>query len=135
MVVILLPFVGGYALHYLNPRIQDKRDDQEAILAINRHWGGQHMAFTALIAHDMGLKLTDDQFKQIEPILKETAEEVSSANRDCGRKVRDIFMMSRKKMALYLTPTQIAALEALQKRDDEFFKRHDKRAHPGPPHP
>ncbi len=81
------------------------------------------------------LHLTESQYKQIEPILQETAAEVCSAQRECRVRVREMIVSSNRRITAFLTPSQISALEALQKRTDDDFRRHESRRGKRPPEP
>ena len=69
------------------------------------------------------LKLTPEQRHQIEPIVRESVEEISRLQHECGHKIRDAIRASHQKMAAFLKPDQIAELEKIERRHAERFNR------------
>ena len=79
----------------------------------------EDMATGMMNAFKKELSLTEDQVRQIQPIVTETAAQVSEAHRECRRQIGEAFRTSHRRIAIFLSPEQTAALEAWQKRMDE----------------
>ena len=68
------------------------------------------------------LHLTDEQIKQIQPIINETAAEFEGAHYNMTGRVNEIIEKANQRIAPFLTPEQKVLLDELDRQRREQFR-------------
>lgn len=111
--VLLQLLWPGKGLSFYGPRHSHNESPKEREKA--------RLTFEKKITQD--LRLTEEQKRQIFPIMESNANKANAIKEESFRRVREIFTNSQNEMAKYLTPEQSAKLKSSMPRP------------PGPPPP
>ena len=69
------------------------------------------------------LHLTQDQVKEIQPILNDTAAELASVHAATAERISEIIQKSNRRLAQFLTPEQKLLLEEMERERQDFVRK------------
>ena len=116
IVAFLLVFFAGLACGFFGAL-------HSARWMIGHHRGGsvaEHMKQRL----QWQLKLTDEQMKQISPIIDRTASQLEAKRQQTTRDVHQIFQQGHRDIAPFLTPEQRERLRDMAHRHERLLRRH-----------
>lgn len=74
------------------------------------------------------LELTPEQLRQVDPILRQTAQRLQEIRSETGERVAQTMEESHQEMAAHLTPAQVTKLKQMRARHEEHQRlRHERR--------
>ncbi len=78
------------------------------------------------------LNLSEEQLRQIDPLLQKRSDEMKAIHRASMKQIDETLQRSDEAIARFLSPEQKVKLEAMERERREFFK---KNSHERPPSP
>ena len=85
---------GGFALSKRSEHRKDKGDRPDPKMMVEHILGG--------LKHE--LKLTEEQVRQIRPLIERTSEEIHACHQDVGMRIEALIKEGNRRMEAFLTP-------------------------------
>jgi len=108
--------VGGFALSKRAEHRKGHRPDPKEM--VDQILGG--------LTHE--LKLTEEQVRQIRPLIERTSEGIQSCHQDVGMRIEALIKEGNRRMGVFLTPEQKEKLAEMERQREQ---RSRKRPEPG----
>jgi Spy/CpxP family protein refolding chaperone len=105
--------VGGFAWSTRSEQRKPKADRPDPKTMVEHILGG--------LTHE--LKLTEDQVRQIRPLIEKTSEEIHTCHRDLGMRIEALIQEGNRRMEIFLTPEQKAKLAELERQREARVKK------------